>query len=572
MEFAYRNFKYALDDFCAGRESKTALRIQRDDARADGEDPYEEWSYGRLKAEAYGIASFLRAKGLRQGDRVAIVSENRPEWVACYLGAVASGLAAIPIDAALDDKSIEHMIVEGKAKALCASTPFARRLGGKARGIGATVIDFDADSGDASYALAASTPLDPGLPAYEEIDGDSVAAIIFTSGTTGISKAIMLSHRNIIANVDAAIDALEPVPEDGFITVLPFHHTYATTCTVLAPLFVGASSTIAEKLVGKVILGHIKRNRSTFFISVPLLLDKIAAGMLAKFAELKGLKRGLVKALRGVTGFFAERLGLRIAFLTGSVRRAAGLDSIRIVVSGGGPLAYETSRFFDSIGLLLVQGYGMSENSPLISVNLPRLRDNRSVGLPVKGTEVKIDCPNEEGVGEILVRSPSVMLGYMDNPEATAEAIDAEGWLHSGDLGYLSKRGLLYITGRSKNIIVTEGGKNIYPEEIELEFVNSPVVLEALVVGRKLGKDRAGEEVLAVCVPDREKIKAAHPGKEGDAAFVEGLIRAEVAAVNKRLPSYKRISDFVVRADEFEKTSTKKIRRFLYKEYAQPKS
>jgi long-chain acyl-CoA synthetase len=212
----------------------------------------------------------------------------------------------------------------------------------------------------------------------------------------------------------------------------------------------------------------------------------------------------------------------------------------------------------------LVQGYGMSENGPLISVNLPEYHDNHSVGVAVKFTEVRIADRGPDGIGEIQVRSPSLMTGYLDNPAATKEVFTEDGWLRTGDLGRIDRRGFIFITGRSKNLIVTEGGKNVYPEEIEQKFAGAPFVLEVLVVGRKSSTGASGDEIVAVLVPNKDAIEAAHQGRSKDAAFVHELMRGELSRVNRMLAQYMKISDLVVRDEEFEKTSSRKIRRFIY--------
>jgi long-chain acyl-CoA synthetase len=247
------------------------------------------------------------------------------------------------------------------------------------------------------------------------------------------------------------------------------------------------------------------------------------------------------------------------------------------MVGGGGALSPKTADFFESLGFNIFHGYGMSENSPLISVGTPGFKNNVSVGLPVKYTEVRIDDPDEFGVGEIIVKSPSIMLGYYNNPEATKEIIDADGWLHTGDLGYLDTKGFIYINGRKKNLIVSGGGKNIYPEEIERNFDGSRIVGEILVLGRK---GASGEEIFAVVVPNRETLAADYPGiisREGEPgeealALINSLVKKEIEKVNRTLISYKKIAGFTLRLEEFEKNAQKKIRRFMYQNYANPET
>jgi long-chain acyl-CoA synthetase len=238
-----------------------------------------------------------------------------------------------------------------------------------------------------------------------------------------------------------------------------------------------------------------------------------------------------------------------------------------MVVAGGGPLSPKTADFFDSFGFNLVHGYGMSENAPLISVNTPWHRRNVSVGLPVKYTEVRIEDPDEEGHGEIVIKSPSVMLGYYNNPEATAEVITEDGWLRTGDLGYRDGDGFLYISGRKKNLIVSSGGKNIYPEEIETRFANSRVIGEILVLGKRKA-DFGGEMIFAVVVPNFEALAQDYPGREGDEEFLRSLVKKEIEEANRHLAGYKKISDFTLRREPFEMNAQQKIRRFLYQDYA----
>jgi long-chain acyl-CoA synthetase len=399
---------------------------------------------------------------------------------------------------------------------------------------------------------------------------DALASIIFTSGTTGAPKGVGLSHEGIIANFDAAIHSLPITKDDVFMGVLPFHHTYPTTCCLISPIAVGASVTICEKVVGKVIIDDARDSGGTVVIAVPLLYDKLAQGLLQGIKAKSAPLRAVVGAMRAVS-----RLGLAMGapgigrVLLRSVREKAGFGTVRLLVAGGGPLNAATARVFDELGFTIVQGYGMSENGPLITTNTPRFHDHRSAGLVVRRTRVRIAEPNDEGIGEIQVTSPSLMKGYWRNPEATAEVMTPDGWLKTGDLGRMDERGYIYITGRIKSLIVTAGGKNIYPEEIEALFDGSRVVREVLAVGRSRDRAKgadAAEEVAAVVFPDLEAIAADRGAQRAaDADFVRELVKAEVERVNRSLAPYKKISDFRVRSKEFDKTSSKKVKRFLYK-------
>jgi long-chain acyl-CoA synthetase len=319
--------------------------------------------------------------------------------------------------------------------------------------------------------------------------------------------------------------------------------------------------------VGKVVIDDIRDARGTYLIAVPLLYDKVMAAIQQGYNALPRILRAILAPLRRKALKEARKgnveFGRRVF---GFIRKKAGLGSIKLMVAGGGPLNPKTADFFDSLGFNIVHGYGMSENSPLISVNTPLQKNNVSVGLPVKETQVRIIDADEEGVGEIAIQSPSLMLGYYKDPDATREAFTEDGWLKTGDMGYIDERGFLFINGRKKNLIVSSGGKNIHPEEIEERFDNSRVIGEILIVGRKK-PDRSAEQIFAVAVPNTEALEEDYPDRELDDAFLRGLVKDEIDAVNRGLPGYKKIDGFILRREPFEKNAQQKIRRFLYKSY-----
>lgn len=576
----FGNFRFMFDSICAEFGALPALR-----ARLVPEAPYTVWTYAELQHESYASARFLLSRGFGVGDRVAIVSENRPEWCFAYIGAVISGLVFVPVDASLDAPGIASILAASKCRALYYSSALASKvLEATKKTPVEVVVEFSASADGSigvpaipgsipwSAALASATAVDvgSGLTVASSIATDSLAVIIYTSGTTGLAKGIMLSHSGIIANVNAAIQSLNVGSDDIFIAVLPLHHTYAATCSFLSPLVVGGSITFVEKIVPTVILKHVRESGVTFMIGVPLLFDKIKQGIRSEIAKLKGPSALFVKSMFGLSRFTMKVLHLPAGrILLKFLRTKASLGSVRLGVAGGGPLAWDTAEFFETLGFNLVQGYGMSENGPLIAVNLPEFKDNRSVGLPVKRTVARIADPGVDGVGEIQVHSPSMMLGYLDAPDATAAVMTPDGWLRTGDLGYIDDRGFIFITGRSKNLIVTEGGKNIYPEEIELKFEGSAWIKEVLVLGRKVHGPGAGEQVIAVCVPDWDRIELER-GLVSRSDFATEQVRTEVQCINRSLPSFMKIVDFIVREDTFDKTSSTKIRRFLYAGYSKP--
>jgi long-chain acyl-CoA synthetase len=571
--WSYRNFREFLDGSVASYGGTTAFR-SRSPGREEG---YEELSYAELGARVKALGRFFLASGLKAGQAVGIFSENRPEWCVSYLAAVVCGLVAVPLDATLDEKGAGNILQAADARALV----FSERMADRARAAALSLelpflvllnLDTGSDTrvgghAESSYARILACPPDAELPDASSISGDAAASIIFTSGTTGLAKGIVLSQAGILANMEAAIRALRVIPSDRILAVLPLHHTYAATCTFLAPLEAGCSVTFVEKIIPTIVLRHIRESGITVLIGVPLLFDKIRGGVESELGKLPILARGFVNALIGLSRFCVLSLKVDAGrSLLRFLRRKGGLDSLNLCVSGGGPLLPETAHFFDSLGLRMVQGYGMSENGPLIAVNLPMYKDNRSVGVPVWRTEARVADVGSDGIGEIQVRSPSLMKGYLNAPEATAQTMTPDGWLRTGDLGRIDRRGFIFLTGRSKDLIVTEGGKNVYPEEIEQRFADCPWIAEVLVLGRKSGLGNSGEDVVAWCFPNYDAIAEAHPGREKDEDFVLGLAREEVRRINKSLPQYMKIVDFRIRDTEFEKTSTRKIKRFLYKD------
>jgi long-chain acyl-CoA synthetase len=569
-DLPYNNFAQLVDTVSRDHAQKDAILYRRGKQRE-----FTRWSYGRYGDECRRVARGLLAAGLVKGDRVVLWSENRPQWMSVWMGAVIAGIVIVPVDFLATEQECLNIIKITRARAFFYSgrkRVFAQSL--KSGGVSAPVcVCISPESEDGAELKTEYDDFGRGaegqaLPAIDSISPDDPASIVFTSGTTGFAKGVTLSHKNIIANTSAAIRILEPDDKDVFIDVLPLHHTYPTTCSFMAPISIGIPTVICEKIVGKVVVDDIRDGRVTFLIAVPLLYDKVMAAINAGYQKIPAVVRGPLNVMRKIALAQARKGKPNFGrVMLKFIRKKAGLHSIKMSVAGGGPLSIVTADFFDSLGFNMVQGYGMSENSPLITVNTLRHKRNESVGLPVIYTDVKILDPGPDGIGEIACKSPSVMLGYFENEEATKEVITEDGYLLTGDLGYRDELGFVYIKGRKKNLIVGSGGKNVYPEEVEAHFAGSRVIAEVLVVGRK---NPGGEVIFAVMVPDYENIKADYPGKESDYKFIHGLIKKEVEEANRSLPVYKKISDFVVRMEPFEKNAQQKIRRFLYKEYENP--
>lgn len=536
---------------------------------------YKTVTYRELRRHVWntgtGFTELLGGKGAHLG----ILSENRIEWCVAYLAAACFGMAAVPIDAALNVDETAAIADYSDIRCLCFSekqAEKAKEIHRKAAGV-EHFISFDGPEPAQGFSCREFQSLGRAAPqdgkedtgTFPEVKTEDTASVIFTSGTTGLAKGVVLSHGGITANVNASIQSLPIDSRDNFITVLPLHHTYPTTCSFLSPLTVGGTVTIAESIVGAKIIANIHETEGTILIGVPLLYDKLRQGIRAKLRSLPFPKKTFVSLFYGISAFFTGAVGIRAGkLLFSSLRKQAGLNTLRLLVAGGGPLKKITADFFEILGFNIVQGYGMSENGPLIATNTVKYGNNASVGIPVKYTDIRISNPNRDGVGEIIVKSPSLMKGYYNNPEATKEMFTGDGYLKTGDLGTFDRKGFLYIKGRNKNLIVTEGGKNIYPEEIEEYFADSQVIAEIMVTGRKTDKRSTAEEVVAVCYPDREKLEETYGSGALTEDFIRQLVKGEVERVNRKLEGYKKIQDIVIRANPFEKTASQKIKRYLY--------
>jgi long-chain acyl-CoA synthetase len=559
------NFREMLERVAARYPENTALQIRR------GPDEYEIWTYQDFHREVVTLGRWLTAEGLEKGDRAGILMENRPEWALVYLAVTCAGFVVVPLDIFADAKTIETYVAFSGLRYLFTSNELESKWRGLIRRKSPfpVLVNVDLEESEAGQVALREARSFKGTGELPELSGSDTASIIFTSGTTGHPKGVMLSHKGILENINASIMSLPIYESDNFIAVLPFHHTYPTTCSLLSPLSVGGTVTVVDKIVGPVIIDNIRETGGTHIIGVPLLFDKIRKGLEGRLMKLPGPKGVLVRTLLKISRGTA-RWGWKTGkVLLRSVRVGSGLGSIRLMVAGGGPLNRSTGEFFELLGFDLVQGYGMSENGPLITTNTPKYNDFDSVGLMVKNTDVQIRNAGPDGVGEIVVKSPSLMKGYYRNEDASREMFTDDGYLKTGDLGYLDARGFLYITGRNKSVIVSPGGKNIYPEEIESCFSDRPLVAEVLVRGRPLGRGNQGEEVEAVCVPDFEALSALHPEAVNDEEALDRVIRDEVNRVNAGLVPYKRIVHLEVRREGFEKTSSQKIKRFLYQHQAE---
>ncbi|OGF12265.1 MAG: hypothetical protein A2W00_05650 [Candidatus Eisenbacteria bacterium RBG_16_71_46] len=546
-----------LADFAAGRYGAAPFLL------AAGPEGWRGYSFAEAARAMHAFAALLEREGVRPGARVGLQSENRPEWGLAYLAILAAGAVVVPLDVQLRPQEVGEILAFAEATH-CVASARQRPLIEEARGArlpGLELISLDPAPELPSWEDALRDFPDVG-PRPERAQPHDLAVLIFTSGTTGQAKGVMLSHSNILHNIEGVARSFEFGPADRLLSVLPLHHTFESTGGFLCPMRVGASVAYARGLKSNELREDMQTSQATLLLGVPLLFEKLLAAIRRGIGEAPLPRRLLAHALLGITGLTRIVTGRRIGHaLLRPLRQRAGLGRMRLFVSGAAPLPEETFWGLVDLGWPMLEGYGLTECSPVVAANRPHRPRPGAVGWPLTGVEVRIAEPDAERNGEILVRGPNVMLGYYRNPEGTAEVL-RDRWFATGDLGRWTRDGRVRITGRLKNMIATAAGKKIYPEEVEAQIAGCPYVLEVIVAG---GRDARGEreEVHAHVVPNLPALEAlaASTGHACDAAFVERVLRRELEARGHHLAPYKRVKRVIVREREFPKTSTGKIRR-----------
>jgi len=529
---------------------------------------YEPQRVSLTYREAHGkiirLAQYLRSIGVDHGDRVAVSGKNSPEWAVGYLATLFAGAVVVPVDYQLHDDEITNLIGASGAHVLMIDEERYDHFTGSASLPDVNHVLSLAPSREGYiYDLASEKEL-PVTPATV----DDLAAILYTSGTTGSPKGVMLTHKNFVSDCFLAQANLTIYPEDVFYALLPIHHSYSMLAVFIESFSVGAETVFGKRMAISQILHDLKDARVTMFLGVPLLFNKLLGGIMRGIREKGAVVYGIIRTLMWISGMIKKTTGRNPGKkLFHSVLEKASLASIRICISGGGPLAPVVFRQYNQLGIDFVQGYGLTETSPILTLNPKEHYKETSVGRVIPRAEMKILDPDERGAGEIAVKGPMVMSGYYEMPEETAEVFTDDGFFLTGDVGYLDRENYLYLTGRAKNLIVGEGGKNVYPEEIENAFQLYGEINQILVRGYTEGASHGGEQIEALVYPDPDFFAAGGPGapSEGAAASkteIEERIRAIVAEVNKeKLQSYQRITRTVILDDAMEMTSTKKIKR-----------
>ncbi len=495
---------------------------------------YYPLTFNDFRDQVVSVQEALR--NLSFEDRVAIFMENRPEWVSSFYAVLFKGGIAVPVDYLLSERELFNILKDSQPRYVITSNQNYPKVLNAIKEIGyhVKVVNVDKDLKPPINSLE-----------FKERSADDLFVILYTSGTTGNPKGVMLTLGNLDHNVRAVESLGFLNREDRFIAILPFHHTYPLMATVLLPLTLGLPLAFIEKLTPADILSTMNEQRITIMVGVPKLYHVIHHNIMAEIKKLPPLKR---RAVETALKLF-RKVGIKPAQkkFFDQVHRKVG-RYLRFMISGGAKLSEEVWRDFEAMGFSVLEGYGLTETSPLISVNRPDKKKIGSAGLPVREVEVKV-TPE----GEIAVKGPNVMKGYYNKPEETKKVIKKvikDGWFYTGDLGYVDEEGFIHITGRAKEVIVLPSGKNVYPEDIELEVLKSPYILEVGVFYDE-GK------IKALVRPDFELL--IQEGIEN----VKEFIKQELSRTTKHLQPYKRIKEFKVIDRELPRTRIGKLRRFL---------
>lgn len=539
----------------------------------DPKGKYTEISYEQFGKDVIGFGTALTRKlTLDNMPRVLIISETTYEWYVSYMTMLCGKGIAIPTDKELPDNELENVVRRSRADVIIYSEKKAeaiKKIMEKVPEVKYFVKMYSEEGMDGKN-VGMKYLIDEGKALVEngddfyskiEIIPDDFKVLLFTSGTTSNAKGVMLSSRNLAENINAVSAYVKLTATDRFFSVLPLHHTYESSIGFLLPMANGCSIVVCQGL--KHIVPNLKETNPTALLAVPLLIENLYRKINANIKKSK--KDGLVNSMIHVTNAL-KVVGVDVKRkVFGEIHENLG-GKLRIIVSAAAPIDAKIGKWVEDIGIVFLQGYGLTETAP-ISALTPEFQPKvGSAGKAIAQAELKIDNPNQNGEGEVLIKTPTLMLGYYEDEEATKEAIEVkEGqrWFHSGDVGYLDQDGFLYITGRSKNVIVTQNGKNIYPEEIELLLGQVAEIKECMVYGKEAPKEDANKELIisVKVIPNMEEIEAKY-GKDVSEEKVKEIIWEKIKEVNKQLTSYKAIKNLEIKHDEFEKTTTMKIKRY----------
>ena len=535
-------------------------------------EPYRTITYKEFGEDVRALGTALIEKLKLKNKRVMIIGETQYGWYVSYMAMLCGVGIAIPTDRELPLNEIENIVKRSKASAIIYSPSKSEFMKKVKEDISQVEFFIEMKSNSKlngkdvglEYLINVGKQiLESGKSDFDniEIDPDEFKILFFTSGTTSNSKGVMLSNRNLAENINAVTAYVKLYPEkDRLFSVLPLHHCYESTIGFLYPMSQGVSVAICEGL--RYIVPNLQEAKPTAILTVPLLVESLYKKINEKIVKSK--KDKIVNTMISITNTLKNFSGIDIKRkVFKEIHENLG-GNLRIIVSAAAPIDRKVGEWLENIGITFLQGYGLTETAPIAALTPDYKTRIGSAGKPIVQSEFKIENPNEYGEGEILIKSPTLMLGYYEDEEETKKVIDKDGFFHSGDIGYIDDDGFVFITGRSKNVIVTQNGKNIYPEEIEMMLEKIDEIKEVMVYGKKPEDGSKKEEkeliITALVLPNYDKIKTKY-GTISEKEIYD-IIWKKIKEANKKLTSYKAVKSLEIKEGEFEKTSTMKIKRY----------
>ncbi len=527
------------------------------------ENNFKEITHKQFRDEINYLGTKLIDMGLKN-KRIAVIGENCYEWGVSYLAVVTGTGIVVPLDKSLPENEIRSLIERSEVEAIFYTDKYDEIMEKIKLENNTKLKFFISMSNEENKNDIYSTKVlkEEGKELLENgdkrfidatIDANSMGIMLFTSGTTAMSKAVMLSHNNIVSNLFDITSVIKLVPEDKMLSFLPLHHTFESTVGFLYPISCGCSIYFCEGI------RHIGENIKEYNISAMISVPALFEGMFKQVKRTIQKQGKWEKVQKGIKiSRFLLKFGIDIRQkIFKEIHEAIG-PNLRLLVAGGAAMDPETEQAFNDLGFCLYQGYGLTETSPVVAAEDDKFRKVGSIGKAFPSLDVKIESPNEDGIGELMVKGPTVMLGYYENSEATKEVIEKDGYFHTGDLAKIDKEGYIFITGRKKFVIVLKNGKNIFPEELEVLVNKIDGVKESFVYGKP--EDDGDYKICVKIVYDKETMKEKF--KAEDEKTIKEILWNEVKRINKQMPAYKYIRDLIITDKELIKTTTQKIKRF----------
>ncbi len=517
-------------------------------------------SYKEAYDKIRRAAAYMQSKGIRKGDRVLLNGKNSPDWAIAYFAILFAGGVIVPMDNQMHVDRCMRLSEYAKVRFVIADFDVLEKM----KGIGGEWYDSLCGMAmlkgkDEGYQKLLEITTEP-IESKADVSENDYAAILFTSGTTGNEKGAILSHKNIVCNVYQAANFFTNINDkDVFYALLPLHHSYCCTTVLLETVKFGAECIFGHGIIVSRMIADMKMGKVSIFMGIPLLYNKVIAGVMKQVKAKGAFTYGLIKTLMSINGWFKAKTGKGPfnGFFRKKITSQIGLDHAKLLICGAGPLSPIVFKQYQQLGLDFLQGYGLTEASPVVTLNPPDRFIVESIGRPLDFIDMIIADKDADGIGEIRIKGPNNCLGYLDDPENTAALFDENGYLRTGDLGYMDKNSYVYLKGRSKNIIVTEGGKNVFPEEIEDMFQLYGQIEQILIRGFQMKKDVPSESIEAVIYPSADYAKENGLDAEAMKAEIESIVKE----VNKDLVGYKKIEKITIVDKPMEMTTTKKIKR-----------